>query len=84
MTAAAIVFVKDIAADLNITAVGETITEEGKDPVTYDNVVLATIKAPTAIKNVAADAKAVKFIENGRVIILKNGVKYTVLGTVAE
>lgn len=34
----------------------------------------------TALHNNAAEAKAVKMIENGQVVIIKNGVKYNVLG----
>ena len=35
---------------------------------------------PTAISNTAAESKAVKFFENGQLVILKNGVKYNALG----
>ena len=35
---------------------------------------------PTAVENNAAIEGANKFIENGRVVIIKNGVKYNVLG----
>ena len=35
---------------------------------------------PSAISNTAAESKAVKFIENGQLVILKNGVKYNALG----
>lgn len=35
---------------------------------------------PTAISNTAVESKAVKFIENGQVVIIKNGVKYNALG----
>lgn len=37
--------------------------------------------APTAIENTSAIEGVNKFIENGRVVIIKNGVKYDVLGT---
>ena len=36
---------------------------------------------PTAISNTEAAVKAQKVIENGQIFILKNGVKYNVLGT---
>ena len=39
-----------------------------------------TWSAPTAIDNTNADAKAVKMIENGQLIIIKNGVRYNVAG----
>ena len=35
---------------------------------------------PTAISNAEAEVKAQKVIENGQIFILKNGVKYNVLG----
>lgn len=34
----------------------------------------------TAIDNTAVEAKAVKMIENGQIVIIKNGVRYNVLG----
>ena len=34
----------------------------------------------TAISNTAVESKAVKFFENGQLVILKNGVKYNALG----
>ena len=36
----------------------------------------------TAINNTAAEMKAVKMIENGQLVIIKNGVRYNVMGTV--
>jgi hypothetical protein len=38
----------------------------------------------TALDNVNGEMKATKMIENGKVIIIKNGVKYDMLGTVIE
>ena len=35
----------------------------------------------TAVDNIKADAKTIKTIENGQVVIIKNGVKYNALGT---
>ncbi len=43
-----------------------------------------TILDPTAIDNTAADAKAVKFFENGQLIILKNGVRYNAQGAIVK
>ncbi len=37
--------------------------------------------APTAIDNTNADTKVTKLIENGQLVIIKNGVRYNVLGT---
>lgn len=42
------------------------------------------ISGATANENVTAEVKAVKSIENGQLVILKNGVKYNALGTVVE
>lgn len=42
------------------------------------------IENATANENVTAEVKAVKSIENGQLVILKNGVKYNALGTVIE
>ena len=36
---------------------------------------------PSDISNTAAESKAVKFFENGQLVIIKNGVKYNALGT---
>jgi len=38
----------------------------------------------TAIKNVEAEDQAVKFFENGQLIIMKNGVKYNATGAVVK
>lgn len=35
----------------------------------------------SAVDNIKADAKTIKTIENGQVVIIKNGVKYNALGT---
>ena len=35
----------------------------------------------TAMENTTVETKAVKLIENGQVVILKNGIRYNVLGT---
>ena len=43
-----------------------------------------TIGGTTAIDNTAVEAKATKYMENGQLIIEKNGVKYNALGAVIE
>ena len=40
--------------------------------------------APTAIDNTVVGEKAVKLMENGQIVIIKNGVRYNVLGTVIK
>ena len=42
------------------------------------------LETTTAIDAVATERKAVKVIENGQVIILKNGIRYNMLGQVIE
>jgi hypothetical protein len=37
---------------------------------------------PTGFENLNSDIQSLKFIENGRVVILRNGVKYTIQGQV--
>ncbi len=43
-----------------------------------------TIGGTTAISNTAVEAKATKYMENGALVIVKNGVKYNALGAVIE
>lgn len=45
------------------------------------NVTLAVTAKPTAIDQTNAKTKAVKRVENGQLIIEKNGVRYNVLGS---
>lgn len=35
---------------------------------------------PAAVENVATESKAIKFVENGQLVIIKNGVRYNALG----
>ena len=57
---------------VNVTAVNEyevlVYYEDGSD-------------SATAITNTEVEAKAVKVIENGQLVIIKNGVKYNAIGT---
>jgi len=66
-----------VADDAVLTDVTITIT------VDYEKaeVTLLLATEATAVDNVKADVKAVKRIENGQLVILKNGVRYNVLGT---
>ena len=65
-----------VADDAVLTDVTITIT------VDYEKaeVTLLLATEATAVDNVKADVKAVKRIENGQLVILKNGVRYNVLG----
>jgi hypothetical protein len=79
----------DFAIDFghNLYTVGNSNEKIVPVALPYDGVnetpVLAEVVI-TGLDNVNADAKATKVIENGKVIIIKNGVKYDMLGTVLE
>lgn len=53
--------------------------KEGGDPFNVTDIVLVG-DFPTALSNIAVESKAVKFFENGQLVIIKNGVKYNALG----
>ena len=53
--------------------------KEGGDPFNVTDIVLVG-NFPTALSNIAVESKAVKFFENGPLVIIKNGVKYNALG----
>ena len=58
--------------------------EEGK-PYFYDGTWYASLPGvPTSIDNNVVSDKAVKKIENGMLIIEKNGVRYNILGTIVK
>lgn len=48
------------------------------------HVVYDAIGINTAVENVAVKHNASKVLENGQILIIKNGVKYNVLGSVVE
>ena len=54
--------------------------KEGLEPFNVTDIVLV-VEGETAVENVSAETKSVKMMENGQVVILKNGVRYNVLGT---
>lgn len=53
--------------------------KEDGDPFNVTDIVLVG-NFPTALSNIAVESKAVKFFENGQLVIIKNGVKYNALG----
>ena len=53
--------------------------KEGGDPFNVTDIVLVG-DFTTAIDNTVMESKAVKFFENGQLVIIKNGVKYNALG----
>ena len=55
--------------------------KESGNPFNVTDIVLVMDKGETqALENTAVEAKTVKTIENGRVVIIKNGVRYNALG----
>lgn len=86
------------ATGVTITGISETFDglEAGANEFTATgNVVITTvdekpkfsailIEGGTAVENVEAAVKAQKVIENGQLIIIKNGVRYNALGAVVE
>lgn len=58
-----------------------SITVAAKNSLGHDvNATLVT-RTADAVENVTSDVKAVKTIQNGQIVIEKNGVKYNMLGT---
>ena len=53
--------------------------KEAGDAFNVTDIVLVPIE--TALNHIQAESKAVKMVENGQIVILKNGVRYSVLGT---
>jgi len=55
---------------------------KGDDKAAFNvtEIVLVMEEESTAISNTAVESKAVKFFENGQLVIIKNGVKYNALG----
>lgn len=75
----------------NITVNGEALVQSAPGaPITFtmpaeDVTVTADFgDVATAINNTEATVKAVKRIENGQMIIIKNGVKYDALGQIVK
>lgn len=88
MRSDAIVTTSDIAvAAGEVVIVG--VLNEG-DPATapqylrFYKVIFTKDETPTAIDNTEAEIKAVKFIENGQLFILKNGIKYNANGAIVK
>ena len=55
---------------------------KGDDQAAFNvtDIVLVPTDTTTAISNTVMESKAVKFFENGQLVIIKNGVKYNALG----
>lgn len=49
----------------------------------FEQVIMLTVTvddSPTALENTAAEVKSVKVIENGQVVIIRDGVRYNAVG----
>ena len=70
--------------DKNHAGAGKTVwfrpNKDGNEDWVLDKSLYVAPNGPTAIDNVEMVEKAVKLIENGQLFIIKNGVKYNVLG----
>lgn len=75
-------YLKDLANGNIIAMTADSKYTFNAEPNTVSErfQVIGRNDAPTAIENTTIEG-ANKFIENGRVVIIKNGVKYDVLGT---
>ena len=78
-----IMYLKDLVNGNIIAMTAENTYTFSAEPNTVSErfQVIGRNNAPTAIENNAAIEGANKRIENGKVVIIKNGVKYDVLGT---
>lgn len=63
----------------------ETEAEKPERTV-YETVQGGTVEllVESGVENINADVQAVKFIENGQIIIIRNGVRYNVQGQIAK
>ena len=70
--------------DTNHAGAGKTVwfrpNKDGNEDWVLDKSLYVAPNGPTAIDNAEMVEKAVKLIENGQLFIIKNGVKYNVLG----
>ena len=53
--------------------------KEGLDPFNVTDIVLVPMDH-TAIENTSVESKAIKMMENGQLVIIKNGVRFNALG----
>lgn len=69
---------------LDIFKEKETVFTVVCSDVTYTFTVFFVDGISTALNNVAAPVKAVKVIEDGQIILIRNGVKYNALGAIIQ
>ena len=69
---------------LDIFKAKETVFTVVCNDVTYTFTVFFVDGVSTALNNVAAPVKAVKVIEDGQIILIRDGVKYNALGAIIQ
>ncbi len=69
---------------LDIFKEKETVFTVVCSDVTYTFTVFFVDGVSTALNNIAAPVKAVKVIEDGQIILIRNGVKYNALGAIIQ
>ena len=57
-----------------------TYTEKSGGNVALGGIKISYVSGPTAIDNAAVELPAIKTIENGQLVILRDGVKYNAMG----
>ena len=68
-----------------VEVIGSLILYNGETPeVNAGGSVKLITAAETAVENITLENKAMKIIENGQIVILKNGVRYNILGAVVK
>ena len=69
---------------LDIFKEKETVFTVVCNDITYTFTVFFVDGVSTALNNIAAPVKAVKVIEDGQIILIRNGVKYNALGAIIQ
>lgn len=75
------------STEVELTAAAEEIRVYSKSEANSEakwQLVSVEVPGATGVDNVFEGAKAQKVIRNGQVVIMRNGVAYTVLGSIAE
>ena len=67
-----------------VEVVGNLILYGETPEVNAGGTVELITAAETAVENITLENKAMKIIENGQIVILKNGVRYNILGAVVK
>ena len=76
--------IEDLKVGSKVVVLGDLTVFNGTKEFQQTSKIVKIISVPTAIDNTDAAAKAVKFFENGQLIILKNGVRYNAQGAIVK